>query len=140
MSCYRRFFSHLNCYNTLFSFSLEQKHSGFFVSRNLFSFHYSYFLRNFRGICFINYKIPYCFLFFHILPFFVWTVTPSCPFSEWNCPTFLCMKITQTPCVSSPSSLCECHTCASPFSLCFLLVHNWPILVLTLCWLPHLIS
>ena len=31
-------------------------------------------------------------------------------FSEWNCPTLLCLNFTQMLCVSSPLSLCECHT------------------------------
>ena len=57
------------------------------------------------------------FSFIHY-PYFVWTDTPFCLFSEWNCPTLLCVNVTQMPCVSSPLSLCECHTCASPFSLC----------------------
>ena len=71
-------------------------------------------------------------------------------FFEWNCSIFLCVNITQTPRVSSPLSLCECHTFPYLFSscechtnkwkLCFLLVHHWPILVLTLCGLPHLTS
>ena len=50
--------------------------------------------------------------------YFVWTATLFCLFSEWNCPTLLCVNVTQMPCVSSPLSLCECHTYASPFSLC----------------------
>ena len=50
--------------------------------------------------------------------YFVWTATLFCLFSEWNCPTLLCVNVTQMPCVSSPLSLCECHTCASSFSLC----------------------
>ena len=37
------------CFNTLFSFSLEQKHNGFVVSRNLFCFHYSFFEINLRN-------------------------------------------------------------------------------------------
>ena len=37
------YFSHLNCYNALFSFSLVEKHNAFVVSRNFFCFHYSYF-------------------------------------------------------------------------------------------------
>ena len=76
-------------------------------------------------------------------------------FSKRNCLIFLCVNVTQIPCVSSPLSLCECHTCASPFSMCechtiilvsitfkwalHLLGHNWPIRVLNLCGLPHLI-
>ena len=50
-------------------------------------------------------------------PYFVWTATSFCLFSEWNCATLLCVNVTQIPCVSSPLPLCECHTCASPFSL-----------------------
>ena len=57
------------------------------------------------------------FSFIHY-PYFVWTATPFCLFSEWNCPTLLCVNVTQMPCVSSHWSLCECHTCASLFSLC----------------------
>ena len=49
-------------------------------------------------------------------PYF-WTATPFCLFSEWNCPTLLCVNVTQMLCVPSPLSLWECHTCASPFSL-----------------------
>ena len=102
------------------------------------------------------------FSFMHY-PYFVWTVTPFPLFSEWNCPTLLCVNVTQIPCVSSPLSFCECHTCASPFSLCechtngrknillsslLLSGHStlfpfrsyWATLVLTLCGLPHLIS
>ena len=48
-------------------------------------------------------------------PCFVWTATPFCLFSEWNCPTLLCVNVTQMLCVSSPLSLCECHTCVSSF-------------------------
>ena len=51
-------------------------------------------------------------------PYFVWTATSFCLFSEWNCATLLCVNVTQIPCISSPLPLCECHTCASPFSLC----------------------
>ena len=51
-------------------------------------------------------------------PYFVWTATSFCLFSEWNCATLLCVNVTQIPCVFSPLSLCEFHTCASPFSLC----------------------
>ena len=68
-------------------------------------------------------------------PYFVKTATLFCLFSEWNCPTLLCVNVTQMPCVSSPICLCKCH-----IPLCFLLGHDWPILVLTLCGLPHLIS
>ena len=57
------------------------------------------------------------FSFIHY-PCFVSTATPFCLFSEWNCPTLLCVNVTQMPCVSSPLSLCECHPCASSFSLC----------------------
>ena len=47
--------------------------------------------------------------------YFVWTATLFCLFSEWNCPTLLCVNVTQMLCVSSPLSLCECHTCVSSF-------------------------
>ena len=48
ISSHPRYFSHLTDYNTHFSFSLEQKHSGSVVSRYLSCFHYSYIW----GICF----------------------------------------------------------------------------------------
>ena len=57
------------------------------------------------------------FSFIHY-PYFVWTATPFCLFSEWHCPALLCVNVTEIHCVSSPLSLCKCHTCASPFSLC----------------------
>ena len=57
------------------------------------------------------------FSFIHY-PYLVWTATPFCLLSEWNCATLLCVNVTQIPCVFSPLSLCEFHTCASPFSLC----------------------
>ena len=67
----------------------------------------------------INYKPPYCFLFFHTLPLFLCGLPHLfCFFSKWSCPTLVCVNVTQMLCVSSPVSLCECHTCASLFSLC----------------------
>ena len=57
------------------------------------------------------------FSFIHY-PYFVWTATSFCLFSEWNYPTLLCVNVTQILCVSSPLSLCEYHTWASSFSLC----------------------
>ena len=70
------------------------------------------------------------FSFIHY-PCFVSTATPFCLFSEWNCPTLLCVNVTQMPCVSSPLSLCECHTCASSFSLweCHTNIHVSPLLL-----------
>ena len=50
-------------------------------------------------------------------PYFVWTDTPFCFFFWVELSHFLCENVTRIPCVSSPLSLCECHTCASPFSL-----------------------
>ena len=64
----------------------------------------------------INFLIV-SFSFIHY-PYFVLNATPFCVFSEWNCPTLLCVNVTQISSVSSPLSLCECHTCASSFSLC----------------------
>ena len=56
------------------------------------------------------------FYFIHY-PHSVWT-TPFSLFFWMELSHFLCVNVTQIPCVSSPLSLCECHTCASPFSLC----------------------
>ena len=67
---------------------------------------------------FINYKPPYCFLFFHTLPLFCVDCHTFLPLFWVKRPTLFCVNVTQMPCVSSPLSLCECHTCASPFSLC----------------------
>ena len=47
--------------------------------------------------------------------YFVWTATLFCLFSESNCPTLLCVNVTQMLCVYSPLSLCERHTCVSSF-------------------------
>ena len=47
--------------------------------------------------------------------YFVWTATLFCLFSEWKCPTLLCVIVTQMLCESSPLSLCECHTWVSSF-------------------------
>ena len=63
----------------------------------------------------INLIVSFSFIHYR---YFVWTATPLFLFSEWNCPTLLCVNVTKMPCVSSPLSLCECHTCASSFSLC----------------------
>ena len=46
MSCYRRYFSHLNCCTPLFLFSVEEKHSGSIVSCNLLLFSLLLILRN----------------------------------------------------------------------------------------------
>ena len=105
----------------------------------------------------INFLIvPFSFIHY---PYFVWSATPFCLFSEWNCPTLLCVNITQIPCLYSPLSLCDCHTCPSPFSLCecHTNILVFPILLSghstlfpfrswlthsrsTLCGLPHLTS
>ena len=70
------------------------------------------------------------FYFIHY-PFVVWTATiPS--FSERNCLTFLCVNVKQI-------SLCL-HYLSVDTPLCFLLGHNWPIVVLILRGLTHLIS
>ena len=77
------------------------------------------------------------FSFIHY-PYFVWTTTPFCLFSEWNCPTLLFVNVTQLPCVSSPLSLCECHTCAPPFSLCE--CHTNILVSITFMWTLHFVS
>ena len=63
---------------------------------------------------FINHKPPYCFLLFHTLTLFCVDCHTFLPLF----PTFLSLNVRQIPYVSSPLSLCECHTCESPFSLC----------------------
>ena len=69
-----------------------------------------------------------------------------CLFSERNCPTLLCVNVTQMPCVSSPLSLCEYYTCTSRFSLCEchrnifvspLLLSGHSTLFLFRSWLTH---
>ena len=48
---------------------------------------------------FINYKPP-CFLLFTHYRYFAWIATPFSFFSGWNCPTFLCVNVTQISCLS----------------------------------------
>ena len=66
----------------------------------------------------INYKPPYCFLFFHTLPLFCVDCHAFLPLFWVELSTLLCVNVTQMPCVSPPLYLCECHKCASLFSLC----------------------
>ena len=67
---------------------------------------------------FISYKPSYCFAFSYITLFFEWTGRPFYLFFCVELFHFSCLNVTKIPCVSSPLSLCKCHTCTSPFSLC----------------------